>query len=164
VRAIHAELLSERNVAITVTEGKYHQLKRMISAVRERARACEGATDRQTDRQIEGQKGTKDTERQRDRGRVRGRERQRQGDGQRDRWTSVCICMKLSLLSLLPPPPLPNAGSARSPASSCISSAQVGNRCEGLRRVSIAGLELPTDLDEGEWRYLSGHEREALLA
>ena len=41
--------------------------------------------------------------------------------------------------------------------------AAIGNRCEALRRVAIAGLALPADLDEGDWRYLTPSEVDSLL-
>lgn len=42
--------------------------------------------------------------------------------------------------------------------------AAVGNRVEALRRVAIGGLQLPDDLTEGRWRWLSAADQLTLTA
>lgn len=42
--------------------------------------------------------------------------------------------------------------------------AAAGNRVEALARVAVGGLALPDDLAEGQWRWLSDGEEQALLA
>lgn len=42
--------------------------------------------------------------------------------------------------------------------------AAVGNRVDALTRVAVGGLQLPADLPEGEWRWLSAADLEQLKA
>ncbi|HNJ77196.1 MAG: 16S rRNA pseudouridine(516) synthase [Rhodocyclaceae bacterium] len=42
--------------------------------------------------------------------------------------------------------------------------AAIGNRVEALRRMAIGGLQLPEDLAEGRWRWLSAADQLALTA
>ena len=42
--------------------------------------------------------------------------------------------------------------------------AAVGNHVTDLMRISIGGIPLPADLDEGRWRVITRRERDALGA
>jgi 16S rRNA pseudouridine516 synthase len=42
--------------------------------------------------------------------------------------------------------------------------AAAGNHVIDLKRLSIGGLRLPEDLEEGEWRELAAEELEAVFA
>jgi len=41
--------------------------------------------------------------------------------------------------------------------------AAAGNHVLGLRRISIGGLQLPDDLEAGDWRELTPDERQAVF-
>jgi 16S rRNA pseudouridine516 synthase len=41
--------------------------------------------------------------------------------------------------------------------------AAAGNHVVALKRISIGGLQLPEDLEEGEWRALSAEEMKRLV-
>jgi 16S rRNA pseudouridine516 synthase len=42
--------------------------------------------------------------------------------------------------------------------------AAAGNHVLGLKRISIGGLKLPEDLEEGDWRELTHDELRAVFA
>jgi 16S rRNA pseudouridine516 synthase len=42
--------------------------------------------------------------------------------------------------------------------------AAAGNHVLGLQRISIGGLKLPSDLEEGEWRELTPEELKAVFS
>ena len=42
--------------------------------------------------------------------------------------------------------------------------AAAGNHVVALRRLSIGGLQLPSDLEEGQWRELTGDETDAIFS
>ena len=42
--------------------------------------------------------------------------------------------------------------------------AAAGNHVLGLKRISIGGLQMPADLEEGDWRVLSADELTAIFA
>ena len=41
--------------------------------------------------------------------------------------------------------------------------AAAGNHVLGLKRISIGGLKLPDNLEEGDWRELTAEERQAVF-